>query len=88
VRPDVFLNRTIGAMRLDGHSHDAIAFALAENAVDMLAAAGFSGAALDSGMGLLTDAMHERALELRALCAAPPLKLDASTSWTMVAGQE
>jgi hypothetical protein len=88
LRPDLFLNRCIGAMRLDGHSHDAIAFVLAESAVDMLAAAGFSGPALDSGIGLLIDAMNERALELRALCAAPQLKLVASNARVMSVGQD
>lgn len=88
MRPDIFLNRHVAAMRLDGHSHDAIALALAEAAVDTLVAAGFSGPALDSGIELLIEAMRDRALELRALCAAPPLKLVASNALVMVARQD
>jgi hypothetical protein len=88
VRPDVFLNRYVGALRLDGHSHDAIAFALAEGAVDTLVAAGFSGPALDSGMRLLIEAMRDRALELRALSAAPPLKLVACNPSVATARQD
>ena len=72
MRPEVFLNRSIGAMRLDGHSSESIALALAECPVDTLAAAGFSGRTLDAGIEQLIDATRGHAIELRALCAPPP----------------
>ena len=88
MRPELFLNRSISAMRLEGHSHETIALALAESAVETLAAAGFSGQTLDSGIELLIDAMREHAIELRALCAPPPLKVVACNSLVMTAGQD
>ena len=74
MRPDIFLNRSISAMRLDGHSHESIALALAESAVDTLAAAGFSGQTLDAGIEQLVNAMRDHATELRALCAPSPVE--------------
>jgi hypothetical protein len=75
-------------MRLDGCSNESIALALAESAIDTLAAAGFSGRTLDSGIEQLIDAMRDRAMELRALCSPPPLKLVASNDLVMAAGQD
>ena len=77
MRPELFLHRSIGAMRLDGCSNESIAVALAESAVDTLDAAGFSGRTLDAGIEQLIDAVRGHAIELRALCASPPLKLVA-----------
>lgn len=88
MHPEIFLNRSISAMRLEGHSHESIALALAESAVDTLAAAGFSDQTLDAGIELLIDAMHAHAIELRALCAPPPLKLVACNAAVMAAGQD
>jgi hypothetical protein len=88
LRPEFFLNRSIGAMRLDGHSHETIALALAESAVDTLAAAGFSGQTLDAGIEQLIAAMRGHAIELRALCSAPALQLVACNSVVITAGQD
>ena len=87
MRPEIFLSRAIGAMRLDGCSNEAIALALAESAVDTLAAAGFSGQTLDAGIEQLIDAMRGHAIELRALCAARPLKLVARNA-VVIAGRQ
>jgi hypothetical protein len=88
MRPDIFLNRSISAMRLDGHSHESIALALAESALDTLAAAGFSGQTLDAGIEQLVNAMRDHAMELRALCAPPPLKLVVRNSLVMAVRQD
>jgi hypothetical protein len=88
LRPELFLHRSIGAMRLDGCSNEAIAIALAESAVDTLAAAGFSGQTLDAGIEQLIAAMRGHAIELRALCAPLPLKLVAYNAAVMAARQD
>lgn len=72
---EISLNRYVGALRLEGHAYDAIAFALAESAVDALIAAGFRNGALDSGMAMVIGAMRERAAELRAMRAPPSPRL-------------
>jgi hypothetical protein len=87
LRPEVFLNRSIGAMRLDGCSNESIALALAESAVDALAAAGFSDRTLDAGIEQLIDAMRGHAMELRAVCAPLPLKLVARNA-VVIAGRQ
>jgi hypothetical protein len=87
LRPEFFLNRSIGSMRLDGHSHESIALALAESAVDTLAAAGFSGRTLDAGIEQLIDVMRGHAIELRALCAPPPLK-PVARNVVVIAGRQ
>jgi hypothetical protein len=87
LRPELFLNRSIGAMRLDGCSNESIALALVESAVDTLAAAGFSGQTLDAGIEQLIAAMRGHVIELRALCAPSPLKLVARIA-VVIAGRQ
>jgi hypothetical protein len=72
---EIALNRYVGALHHQGHDFDAIAFALAECAVDALIAAGFRNAALDAGLTTLMGAMRERAAELRAMRAPPAPRL-------------
>jgi hypothetical protein len=87
-RPEILLNTCVAALRLDGCGAEAIAFMLAEGAVDALTAAEWrsknarltTGYCLraenfDGGVEHLVDAMRERAAGLRALRRAPALML-------------
>lgn len=65
MEPEILANRLVTSLRLAGFEFDAIALALAAAAVDSLAAGGFADARLNRGIVLLTEAMRDRAVELR-----------------------
>jgi len=78
MRAETLLNTCVAAMRLDGCGPEAIAFMLAESAVDALTAAGLRPDALDRGVQHLIGAMQDRAADLRAVRNTPNLMLVAA----------
>jgi hypothetical protein len=78
MRPETLVNTCVAALRLDGCGAEAIAFLLAESAVDALTATGLRAETFDGGVEHLVIAMRERAASLRALRATPTLMLVAS----------
>ena len=77
MRPEILLNTCVAALRLDGCGSEAIAFLLAESAVDALTAAGLRVETFDGGVEHLVCAMRDRAADLRAMRSAPHLRLVA-----------
>lgn len=69
--PEISLGRCVVGLRLEGHDFDAIAFALAEGAVDALVASGFRDRVLERGIDRLIDAMWEHLSDLRTARDAP-----------------
>jgi len=78
MRPEMLVNTCVAALRLDGCGAEAIAFLLAESAVDALTAAGLRAECFDGGVEHLVAAMRERAADLRAMRSGPPLMLVAN----------
>ena len=78
MRPEILVNTCVAALRLDGCGSEAIAFLLAESAVDALTGAGLRAETFDCGVEHLVAAMRERAAGLRAMRGAPALMLVAS----------
>ncbi|MCW2273789.1 hypothetical protein GJ654_08645 [Rhodoblastus acidophilus] len=78
MRPEMLVNTCVAALRLEGCGSEAIAFLLAESAVDALTAAGLRVENFDGGVEHLVIAMRERAADLRAMRAAPTLMLVAN----------
>jgi len=78
MRAEILLNTCVAAMRLDGCGPEAIAFMLAERAVDALTASGLRPESLDRGVEHLIGAMQDRAADLRAVRNTPNLMLVAA----------
>lgn len=69
--PEILIGRCVIGLRLDGHDFDAIAFGLAEGAIDALVASGFRDRALERGLDRLIDAMWEHLADLRTAHETP-----------------
>ncbi|MBB4198153.1 hypothetical protein CCR94_11050 [Rhodoblastus sphagnicola] len=78
MRPEILVNTCVAALRLDGCGAEAIAFLLAESAVDALTAAGLRTENFEGGVEHLVSAMRERAADLRAMHSRPNLMLVAN----------
>lgn len=78
MRAETLLNTCVAAMRLEGCGSEAIAFMLAESAVDALTASGLRPESLDRGVEHLVSAMQDRVADLLAVRNTPNLMLVAA----------